>query len=238
MAAATHTAAAAASAWSAIPGYRRGQLLYQVAGLLEERLARLGTEPAGGSPAALADDASAALDRWVWYTGWADKIGQMCGPFNLIEGAHFSCSTPTPIGVVGVVAPRDSTLLELVNAVAPIIVTGSTAIVLIAQHRSRLVATLTEILTLSDLPVGVATLLSGNPETLGPRLALDPGVDAIDLAGVSDQETVIRLEALASAGGTRVLHYPADAPGRPADPGIQRMAALFRTKTIWSSRGF
>ena len=47
----------------------------------------------------------AAIDRWVWYAGWADKIAQVYGGANPVAGPYFNLSSPEPTGVVGVLAP-------------------------------------------------------------------------------------------------------------------------------------
>ena len=48
------------------------------------------------------------IDRWVWYAGWADKYPQMIGTVNPVSGSYFNFSVPEPTGVVGVIAPEES----------------------------------------------------------------------------------------------------------------------------------
>ena len=81
--------------WSAATAYNRGQVLYRVAEMLEGRAA----EFAAHVPAAEVD---AAIDRWVYYAGWADKYAQVVGSTNPVAGPYFTFSLPEPTGVVGV----------------------------------------------------------------------------------------------------------------------------------------
>ena len=66
----------------------------------------------------------AAIDRWVWYAGWTDKITSVLGSVNPVAGPLVNWSTPEPTGVVGVLAPQSSSLLGLVDVLAPVLATG------------------------------------------------------------------------------------------------------------------
>ena len=61
----------------------------------------------------------AAIDRWVWYAGWTDKLAQVVGGANPVAGPFFNFSVPEPTGVVAVVAPQESSLLGLVSVRRP-----------------------------------------------------------------------------------------------------------------------
>ena len=116
--------------WSAATAYNRGQVLYRVAELLEGRRGQFVDEVGAGEglTKAKAEAAvDAAIDRWVWYAGWSDKVMQVHGSANPVAGPYFDFSVPEPTGVVAVLAPQESSLLGLVSVVAPAVVTG--------QHR-------------------------------------------------------------------------------------------------------
>ena len=123
----------------------------------------------------------AAIDRWVWYAGWSDKIAQIHGSSNPVAGPYFDFSTPEPTGVVAIVAPQASSLLGLVSVVAPAIVSRNTSVVLASQERPLPAVTLTEVLATSDLPRGVSTC---SPAVRRDRAVarVPHGVNAIDLA--------------------------------------------------------
>jgi acyl-CoA reductase-like NAD-dependent aldehyde dehydrogenase len=226
--------------WSAATAYNRGQVLYQVAEMLEGRRAQFVAEVAdaeGLKPRPAAEVVDAAVDRWVWYAGWSDKIHQVQGSSNPVAGPYFDFSVPEPTGVVAVVAPPDSSLLGLVSVVAPIIVTGNTAVVVASEERPLPAITLAEVLATSDLPGGVVNLLTGRAAEIAPWLASHMDVNAIDLAGVTDQELATELEAAAAENLKRVVRPLAAPPDWAADPGLDRMLAFLETKTVWHPVG-
>src|SRR6185369_7193178 len=75
--------------WAAATAYNRGQVLYRVAEVMEGRRDQFIAEVAAGEglrkPAAT-KAVDAAVDRWVWYAGWADKIAQVLGGTNPVAG--------------------------------------------------------------------------------------------------------------------------------------------------------
>ena len=90
--------------WAARTAYNRSQILYRIAELMEGRrdqfVAEVVTAEGVTRPRAtrLVD---AAIDRWVWYAGWADKYPQIIGTVNPVAGRYFNFSVPEPTGVVG-----------------------------------------------------------------------------------------------------------------------------------------
>ena len=65
-----------------------------------------------------------AIDRVVWYAGWADKLAQVLGGTNPVAGPYFNFTIPEPTGVVGILAPDEPALEGLVSRLAPAIVGG------------------------------------------------------------------------------------------------------------------
>ena len=224
-------------AWSGATAYNRGQVLYRVAELLEGRRVQFVDEVARGeglsakNATAVVDE---AIDRWVWYAGWSDKIAQVQGSTNPVAGPYFDFSLPEPTGVVAVVAPQDSSLLGLVSVLAPIIVTGNTVVVLASEDRPLPSITLGEVLATSDVPGGVVNVLTGRTAEIAPWLASHMDVNAIDLAGVPT-DLVVDLEVASADNLKRVLR-----PRRTdwaAAPGTERMLAFLETKTVWHPVG-
>lgn len=225
--------------WAGATAYNRGQILYRIAEMLEGRRAQFADElvsAAGGAADAALSTVDAAIDRWVWYAGWADKYAQVLGNANPVAGPYFNLSSPEPTGVIGVVAP-DAPLLELVSVVAPAIVTGNTVVVLASERHPLPAITLTEVLATSDLPGGVVNVLTGRIAETAPWLAGHADVNAVDLAGVTDPELATELERLAAENLKRVVR-PAQTPADwRAEPGLDRLAAFVETKTVWHPRG-
>jgi acyl-CoA reductase-like NAD-dependent aldehyde dehydrogenase len=226
--------------WSGATAYNRGQVLYRVAELLEGRRAQFVDEVTAGegSTARKAETAvDAAIDRWVWYAGWSDKVAAVHGSANPVSGPYFDFSVPEPTGVVAVLAPQESSLLGLVSVVAPAIVTGSTVVVLASEHAPLPAITLSEVLATSDVPAGVVNLLTGRTAEVAPWLASHMDVNAIDLAGAAAEQAT-ELEVAAADNLKRVLRPdPARDRDWAATPGTERLLAYLETKTVWHPIG-
>jgi acyl-CoA reductase-like NAD-dependent aldehyde dehydrogenase len=225
--------------WSGATAYNRGQVLYRVAEVMEGRHAQFCDEVAAGeglsaSKARAAVDA--AIDRWVWYAGWTDKLAAVIGSANPVAGPYFDFSLPEPSGVVAVLAPQQSSLLGLVSVLAPVLAGGNTAVVVTSKARPLPAVTLGEVLATSDVPGGVVNLLTGDAEELGPWLAEHADVDGIDLTGASAGR-VMELERMAAGTIKRVVRPPVTEPDWTADPGLTRMTPFLETKTVWHPIG-
>jgi acyl-CoA reductase-like NAD-dependent aldehyde dehydrogenase len=223
--------------WSSATAYNRGQVLYRVAELLEGRRSQFVDEVAAGegSSARKAEAAvDAAIDRWVWYAGWSDKIAQVQGGTNPVAGPYFDFSVTEPTGVVAVLAPQESSLLGLVSVVAPVLVTGCTAVVVASESRPLPAVTLSEVLATSDVPGGVVNVLTGRTAEVAPWLASHMDVNAIDLTGC-DPTSAVDLEVAAADNLKRVLRPHAE--DGAATPGLERMRAVLETKTVWHPIG-
>ncbi|TDD84052.1 aldehyde dehydrogenase family protein [Actinomadura darangshiensis] len=221
--------------WSGRTAYNRGQILYRVAEMLEGRRDQFTTElrQTGLTKPQANAEVDAAIDRWVWYAGWADKISAVAGAANPVSGPFFNFSTPEPTGVVAVIAP-DSPLLGLVSVVAPAIVSGNTTVVVASEPAPLPAITLAEVLATSDLPAGVINVLTGHRAEITPWLASHMDVNAIDLTGAPTGH-VHDLEEKAAENLKRVLR-PQDADWT-AEPGTARMTAFLETKTVWHPVG-
>jgi acyl-CoA reductase-like NAD-dependent aldehyde dehydrogenase len=222
--------------WSGKTAYNRGQVLYRVAELMQGRRAQFEQELADAGASDPARGVAAAIDRWVWYAGWADKIGQVMGGTNPVAGPYFNFTIPEPTGVVGIVAPRDRSLLGLVSRLAPAIVSGNTAVV-VASERSPLPAvSLGEVLATSDVPGGVVNILTGHTAELVPWLAAHMDVNAIDATGVPD-ELFADVERAAGDNVKRVVRARDVDPFAAEAQSPYDVTALMEFKTVWHPIG-
>jgi acyl-CoA reductase-like NAD-dependent aldehyde dehydrogenase len=130
----------------------------------------------------------------VHFAGWTDKYQQVFGSVNPVATSHFNFTTPEPTGVVVVLAPDEPSLLALVSLVAPVILSGNTAVVIASEKFPLPAATFAEILATSDLPGGVVNILTGKRAELVPHIAGHMDVNAI-VTGVSDAELNAKLQA-------------------------------------------
>jgi len=223
--------------WSKATAYNRGQVLYRVAEMLEGRRAQF-AEEVGDAEGISAKQAKAqvdaAIDRWVYYAGWADKYAQVHGSTNPVAGPYFSFSLPEPTGVVAVLAPQDSSLLGLVSVLAPVLTTGNTAVVVASEARPLPAISFAEVLATSDVPGGVVNLLTGFTAELAPWLASHRDVNAVDLTGAAvDARTALQVSA---ADNVKRVFAPRTVDWA-ADPGTSRLGAFVETKTVWHPIG-
>ncbi|MCX3059378.1 aldehyde dehydrogenase family protein [Streptomyces beihaiensis] len=226
--------------WSGATAYNRGQVLYRVAEMLEGRREQFVREVAdaegiGRSKAAAVVDA--AIDRWVWYAGWTDKIAQVAGGANPVAGPFFNLSTPEPTGVVTVLAPQESSFLGLVSVIAPVIASGNTVVVIASERAPLPALSLGEVLATSDLPGGVVNILSGKAAEIAPSLAAHQDVNGIDLTGTAADLGLAKQLEIAAADNLKRVRRPRAAEDFTADPGTDRLTYFLETKTVWHPTG-
>lgn len=225
--------------WAAATAYNRGQVLYRLAEMLEERRSQfvdLVRSSEGVSVREATLQVDVAVDRVVWYAGWADKVAQVTGTSNPVAGPYFNFSVPMPTGVVAIVAPQRSSLLGFVSVVLPVIVSGNTAVVLASQDRPLPAMSMAEVFATSDVPAGVVNVLTGKPSEIAPVLASHRDVDAIDLCGVR-AESAADLERDAAGNVKRVVRADVVEPDWTGEPTPKRMLSFVEIKTVWHTLG-
>jgi acyl-CoA reductase-like NAD-dependent aldehyde dehydrogenase len=223
-------------AWAGMTAYLRGQILYRVAELMEGRRAQFAAELADAGASDPERGVSAAIDRWVWYAGWADKVAQVMGGTNPVAGPYFNFTVPEPTGVVGIVAPAAQSLLGLVSRLAPAVVGGNTAVVLASETAPLPAVSLAEVLATSDVPPGVVNILTGVTAELVPWLAGHMDVNAIDISGVSG-DRLREVEELAAENVKRVHRAPDADPFSDVAQSPYEITALMEFKTVWHPIG-
>jgi acyl-CoA reductase-like NAD-dependent aldehyde dehydrogenase len=241
---AVRAARGAQAGWAARTAYNRSQILYRIAELMEGRRDQFVAEVVmteGVTRPRAIRLVDAAIDRWVWYAGWADKYPQIIGTVNPVAGRYFNFSVPEPTGVVGIIAPESSSLLGLVSRLAPVIVSGNAAVVLASESRPLPAVTLTEVFATSDVPGGVVNLITGLRRELTGHLAGHMDVNALDAFGAAPEEAGT-LEEIAVENVKRFA--------RPPTSGLDRYDWLAETaqspyligefveiKTVWHPIG-
>jgi len=209
--------------WAGMTAYNRGQVLYRVAEMLEARTREF-ADLTGDE-----DEVHAAVDRFVWYAGWADKLAQVLGSANPVAGPYFNFTVPEPTGVVGVLAPDEPPLLGLVSRLAPVLVGGNAAVVVASESRPLAAIELAEVLATSDVPGGVVNLLTGFRSELAPVLAAHMDVNALDVTGADGD--IPELERLAAENVKRVVRGSVD------DQSPWEIAGFLELKTVWHPMG-
>lgn len=222
---AVRAARAALSGWTAKTAFQRSQILYRVAEMMEGRRGQFALEGVDD------DEVAAAVDRWVWYAGWADKLHAVTGAVNPVAGPYFDVSSPEPVGVVGLAAPEGPALLGAVSRLAPALAAGNVTVLLASEAHPRAVVTLAEVIATSDVPPGVVNVLTGLKAELLPVLAAHRDVDSIDLTG-APEELICGLEEAAAENLTRVVRA-----GDPLAESVDDVAAFTEVKTVWHPMG-
>jgi acyl-CoA reductase-like NAD-dependent aldehyde dehydrogenase len=230
--------------WAGRTAFNRGQVVYRVAEVLEGRRVQFVDEvqrSEGVSKRQAEASVDTAVDRLVWYAGWADKLAQVVGGTNPVAAPYFDFSIPEPTGVVAVLAPQGSSLLGLVSVLAPVVVTGNTCVVAASESRPLPAITLAEVLATSDVPGGVVNVLTGRLADTAPWLASHMDVNAIDLTGLTGgeaaHEQATRLEEMAAENLKRVRRAAATEPDWTPTPGLDRMTDFLEIKTVWHPIG-
>jgi acyl-CoA reductase-like NAD-dependent aldehyde dehydrogenase len=216
-------ARSAQAKWAGMTAYNRGQVLYRVAEMLERRRGDFAELCSGKA------EVEAAIDRFVWYAGWADKLAQVLGGSNAVAAPYFNFTVPEPTGIVGVLAPEEPALGGLVARLAPVVVGGNSAIVIASESRPLAAIELAEVLATSDVPGGVVNILTGHKGELAPWLASHMDVNALDLAGADG--LAADLERAAADNVKRVHH------GKPDAQSPREIEAFLEFKTVWHPIG-
>ncbi|AWV91286.1 aldehyde dehydrogenase family protein [Bradymonas sediminis] len=206
---ATVAARKAQPAWAARTAFNRAQILYRMAEMLETRRrdfeAAL-TETVGYSEADAVAEVDASVDRLVWYAGWSDKYSQLFGSANPVSSPHFNITTPAPTGVVAIFSPKNAPLLGLITALAPVVVSGNTAVIIVENDAPTLAIDFAEVLNNSDLPGGVINVLTGLRDEVLENVASHKDLDAIVCYGASAEQKKT-IATLAADSVTRTFFY-------------------------------
>ncbi len=223
-------ARAAQPGWAKATAYNRGQILYRIAEMMEGRADQFESEIALSSqmtPTKAKALVSEAIDRWVWYAGWSDKLQAVSGATNPVSGPFFNFSIAEPQGVVAI-ASADN-FLEFIDALGAAIVSGNTAIVLVPGALAVPAMSFAEVLATSDLPAGVINLLTGSLDELAPWAASHMDIDGFDISGIAKKKQ----GALKEAGAENLKRIHSFESGKsPA-----RILAFMESKTVWHPVG-
>jgi acyl-CoA reductase-like NAD-dependent aldehyde dehydrogenase len=225
-------ARAAHGGWSNATAFNRGQILYRIAEMMEGRTSQFIDEIValeGLTPAAARKQVEQAIDLWVWYSGWCDKIGAIYGSTNAVSGSFYNFTVPESLGVVATFAPAKQSLLGAVQALAPVLAGGNTAILIAAEKLPLTAITLSEVIGTSDVPKGVVNILTGSSAELAPWIGSHMDIDGVDASGLtSAQEKELRI---AGADNLKRIHTFKEAQSP------QRVLSFMENKTVWHPIG-
>ena len=223
-------ARAAQLGWAKATAYNRGQILYRIAEMLEGRADQIAAEisvTTGATQKKAHEQLMAAIDRWVWYAGWSDKLAAAFGSTNPVAGPYYNFTIPEAQGVIAV-APKDE-FLAFIDSIAPVITSGNSVIALVPGASAVPAMTFAEVLATSDLPHGVINILTGSHDELAPWAASHMDIDGMDISGIDKKKRTALKEA--GAENLKRIHHFDDAQ-TPT-----RIYAFMEAKTVWHPIG-
>ena len=237
---AVEAAAKALSSWSARSAYNRGQILYRLAEMIEPRADELVCAIMTSQPDRLAaeHEVQTTIDRIVHYAGWTDKYGPLLGSVNPVASSHFNFTVIEPMGIVGIIAPEESSLLGLLSMILPAITSGNAVVALTSHTRPYSSILLGEMLAVSDLPAGVVNILTGARADILPTMATHEHIRAVyactDKAGRTEiqkgcAESVKRAVFLDEE---KTIDWHSEGA-----QGLEKIRSFVESKTVWHPVG-
>jgi len=225
-------AKAAQSGWANATAFNRGQILYRIAEIMQGRSEQFVDEICaleGVSNKAAKIQVAEAIDTWVWYSGWCDKLSSVTGSLNQVSGPFYNFTTPEPLGVVAIFAESKPSLLGVVRTLAPVLAGGNTAVLIASESYPLPAITLSEALATSDIPGGVVNILTGKTAELAPWIASHMEIDGVDVAGLSKKQEE-ELKLVGADNLKRVFRFaPTNNP--------ERILSFMEQKTVWHPIG-
>ena len=223
----------AVGSWSERSAFNRGQILYRIAEMLEGRKAQFVEELQfqGSSKQAAESEVNLAIDRIVYYAGWCDKYQVIVSSVNPVASSHFNFSVAEPMGVVGIIAPENSSLIGLVSLVLPVICGGNSVVVLASEKLPLCAVTFAEVLHSSDVPGGVINILTGSTDEMAPTLSTHMDVNALVYGGSAPLK-LKEIQENAVLNVKRVFAYSTDWKKADAQ-GLHYISDVQEIKTIW-----
>ena len=185
----------ALGSWSGKTAFNRSQILYRIAEVLEGRKSQFIEELTfqGSTKSSALKEVESSIDRIVYYAGWCDKYCQIGSSVNPVSSSHFNFSTYEPVGVVGVIAPQDSSLYGLISTLMPVIAGGNSCVLLANEKMPLCAVTFAEVLHASDVPGGVVNIITGHISELIKPLATHMDVNAISISNLPELKREIDL---------------------------------------------
>jgi len=218
--------------WANATAFNRGQILYRIAEIMEGRSDQFVDEICaleGVTNKVAKTQVEAAIDTWVWYSGWCDKLSSVTGSLNQVSGPFYNFTTPEPLGVVAIFAENKPSLLGVVRTLAPVLAGGNSAVLIASENYPLPAITLSEVLATSDVPGGVVNILTGKSAELAPWVGSHMEIDGVDVAGLSKKQEE-ELKLVGADNLKRIFRFNPD--NHP-----ERILSFMEQKTVWHPIG-
>ena len=225
-------AKSAQAGWAGATAFNRGQILYRIAEIMQGRSEQFTEEISaleGITSKAAKLQVEEAIDTWVWYSGWCDKLSSVSGSQNQVSGPFYNFTTPESLGVVAIFAESKPSLLGAVRTLAPVLAGGNSAVLIASEAYPLPAITLGEVLATSDLPAGVVNILTGKTSELYPWVGSHMEIDGVDVAGLSKKQEE-ELKLVGADNLKRIARF--STTNHP-----ERILSFMEQKTIWHPIG-
>ncbi len=225
-------AKSAQAGWAGATAFNRGQILYRIAEIMQGRSEQFAEEISaleGVTNKAAKIQVEEAIDAWVWYSGWCDKLSSVSGSQNQVSGPFYNFTTPESLGVIAVFAESKPSLLGAVRALAPVLAGGNSAVLIASEAYPLPAITLGEVLATSDVPSGVVNILTGKTAELYPWVGSHMEIDGVDATGLSKKQEE-ELKLVGADNLKRIARF--SATNHP-----ERILSFMEQKTIWHPIG-
>jgi len=231
---AVEAAAEAFRSWRLTTAPRRGEILFKVGQLLQERkerLAELVTREMGKVIAEGRGDVQEAIDMTFYMAGEGRRLMGHTVPSEL--PSKFGTSMRDPVGVVAAITPWNFPIAIPTWKLSAALICGNTVVLKPASDTPVLAAELVKLYEEAGLPPGVLNLVIGSGDEVGDPLVNHPKVDVISFTGSTDTgrsvltQTASRMKRVSlEMGGKNAIVVMEDADLDLAVEGI-----------IWSAFG-
>jgi len=220
--------------WMSATAFNRSQVLYRIAEMLESRKQQFVEELIlqGSTNLKANEEVNQTIDRIIYYAGWCDKYAQIFSSVNNVASSHFNFSLPEPVGVVGIIAPDDFSLLGFVSAILPVIAGGNTCIILASENKPLCAVSFAEVLNSSDVPGGVVNILSGKIGDLLSYFGNHLDVNAVIYHGYNS-EIKKQLQSDASVNVKRIYIRQEKATNKKESENPYLILDTQEIKTTW-----
>jgi aldehyde dehydrogenase (NAD+) len=200
--AAVKAAKAAYKDWRLVPAPRRGEILYQVALVLQERkeaISRLMTQEMGKVLSEARGDVQEAIDMAFFMGGEGRRLHGYTAPVEMPE--KFGMALRDSVGVIGLVTPWNFPVAVPSWKMLPALVAGNAVVWKPSEETPAVAAEFVKVFIDAGLPEGVLNLILGAGD-VGAALVEHPDVRVISFTGSTD--TGLKVYTKAASLGKKV----------------------------------
>ncbi len=195
--AAVQAAKAAFKEWRLVPAPRRGEILYRVAQILEQRkeaLSSVMTQEMGKVLTEARGDVQEAIDMAYFMGGEGRRMHGYTAPVEMPN--KFGMALREPVGVVGLITPWNFPVAVPSWKMLPALVAGNAVIWKPSEETPYTAAEFVKVFEEAGLPAGVLNLVTG-AGAVGGALVQNPGVRVISFTGSTETGTKVYTSAAA-----------------------------------------